>query len=112
MLWPRNLDLPLYVRPSSRVRYNGKDYIVRRDVNGAIFELIGRMTRKLPDIKAAISAARNQKLIAQWGGYYSVYIRVDNEEKPLILAFLWEFEKRRGVNPPKPGDEIRLSDES
>jgi hypothetical protein len=112
MQWPRNLKPPLYVRPASRVRYAGKDYIVRRDVNGAIFELIGRMTRKLPDINAAIIAGRNQKLIAQWGGYYAIYVRVDDEEKPMILDFLWEFEKRRGVQPPKPGEEIRLSDES
>ena len=111
MQWPRNLDPPLYVRPASRVRYAGKDYIVRRDVTGAIFELIGRMTRKLPDIKAAIAAARNQKKIAQWGGYYSIYVRVDDEEKPLILDFLWEFERRRGVIPPKPDEGIRLSDE-
>ncbi len=111
MQWPHNVDPPLYVRPSSRVRYNGKDYIVRRDVTGAIYELVGRMTRKLPDIKAAIDAARNQKLVAQWGGYYAIYVRVDDEEKPLIMNYLWEFEKRRGVQPPKAGNDIRLSDE-
>jgi hypothetical protein len=89
----------------------GKDYIVKRDVTGAIFELIGRMTRKLPTMKDAMDATRNQKLVCQWGGYYAVYTRVDDEEKPMIMAFLWEFEKKRGLIPPKPGTEIRLSDE-
>ncbi|MFZ5434581.1 MAG: hypothetical protein ACOZB3_12515 [Calditrichota bacterium] len=111
MQWPRNLDPPLYVRASSRVRYAGKDYIVRRDVKGAIYELVGRMTRKLPSIKEAIEAARSQKLVCQWGGYYATYVRVDAEEQPLILQFLWEFERRRGIEPPKPGDNILLSDE-
>jgi hypothetical protein len=111
MQWPPNLDRPLYVRPASRVRYGGKDYIVRRDVKGAIFELVGRMTRKLPTVKDAIDATRNQKPVCQWGGYYATYIRVDPEEAPLILAWLWEYERKRGVEPPKPGEAIRLSDE-
>jgi hypothetical protein len=110
MLWPRNVKPPLYVRPSSRVRYAGKDYIVRRDVKGSIYELVGRMTRKLPSMKDAIDASRNQKLVCQWGGYYSVYVRVDSEEAPMILAYLWEFEIKRGILPPKPGDQIMLSD--
>jgi hypothetical protein len=111
MPWPRNVEPPLYVRPSSRVRYMGKDYIVRRDVTGAIYELIGRMTRKLPSMKEAIDASRNQKLVCQWGGYYAVYTRVDDEEKPMILDFLWAFERKRGLIPPKMEEGIRLSDE-
>ena len=111
MQWPRQLDPPLYVRASSRVRYSGKDYIVRRDVKGAIYELVGRMTRKLPSINEAIAAARAQKLVCQWGGYYSVYVRVDAEEAPMILQYLWAFERRRGIEPPKPDEAIRLSDE-
>lgn len=111
MQWPRSLDPPLYVRPSSRVRYQGKDYIVRRDVKGAIYELVGRMTRKLPSIKDAIDAARSQKLVCQWGGYYAVYVRVDAEEQPLILQYLWQFEKKRGVEPPNLNEGIRLSDD-
>jgi hypothetical protein len=89
----------------------GKDYIVRRDVTGAIYELVGRMTRKLPTVKDAITATINQKLVCQWGGYYAVYVRVDDEEKPMIMAWLWEFEKKRGLIPPKAGTDIRLSDE-
>ncbi|RPH96093.1 hypothetical protein EHM69_02235 [candidate division KSB1 bacterium] len=112
MQWPRNAAAPLYVRPSSRVRYYGKDYIVKRDVKGAIYALIGRMTRKLPSMKEAIDATRNQKLVCQWGGYYAVYVRVDAEQAPMILEYLWEFEKKRGVLPPKPNEQIMLSDES
>jgi len=111
MQWPHNLDQPLYVRPWSRVRYMGKDYIVRRDVKGTIFQLVGRMTRKLPSIKDAIDATRNQKLVCQWGGYYAVYVRVDAEQAPMILQYLWEFERKRGVEPPKPGEQTLLSDE-
>lgn len=111
MQWPRNVDAPLYVRPSSRVRYYGKDYIVKRDVKGAIYALIGRMTRKLPSMKEAIDATRNQKLVCQWGGYYAVYVRVDAEQAPMILEYLWEYEKKRGVQPPKPNEQIMLSDE-
>lgn len=111
MQWPRNLDPPLYVRANSRVRYFGKDYIVKRDVKGAIYELVGRMTRRLPSLKDAIDATRNQKLVCQWGGYYAVYVRVDAEEQPLILQYLWEHEKKRGIQPPKPGETILLSDE-
>jgi hypothetical protein len=111
MQWPRNVKPAMYVRPASRVRYNGKDYIVRRDVTGAIFELVGRMTRKLPSIKEAIDASRNQKLVCQWGGYYAIYVRVDDEEKPLIMSFLWEYEKKRGLKPPNLTEDIRLSDE-
>jgi hypothetical protein len=111
MQWPKNVKLPLYVRPWSRVRYMGKDYIVQRDVQGRIVHLVGRMTRKLPSIKDAIDSARNQKLICQWGGYYSVYVRVDAEQAPMILQYLWDFERKRGVEPPKDGDQIMLSDE-
>jgi hypothetical protein len=111
MVWPRNVDLPLYVRPSSRVRYMGKDYIVRRDVQGAIYELVGRMTRKLPSMLDAIAATRNQKLVCQWGGYYAIYVRVDAEQAPMILTYLWEYERKRGIVPPKAGDRIALSDE-
>jgi hypothetical protein len=111
MQWPRNLDLPLYVRPSSRVRYMGKDYIVRRDVTGAIYSIVGRMTRKLPTMKDACDATRNQKKVCQWGGYYAVYVTVDAEQAPMILEWLWEYEKKRGVQPPKPDEGIRLSDE-
>ena len=111
MPWPKNVDQPLYVRPSSRVRYMGKDYIVKRDIKGAIYSLIGRMTRKLPSMKEAIEATRNQKLVCQWGGYYATYTRVDQEEAPMILAYLWEFERRRGVQPPDLKNAINLSDE-
>jgi len=111
MQWPHNVKSPLYVRAWSRVRYSGKDYIVRRDIKGAIYQLVGRMTRKLPSMKEAIDAARNQKLVCQWGGYYSVYIRVDLEEAPMILQWLWEFEKKRGVPPPDLNERIALSDE-
>lgn len=111
MQWPRNVDPPLYVRASSRVRYAGKDYIVRRDIQGAIYSLVGRMTRKLPSLKEAIDAARNQKLVCQWGGYYSVYVRVDAEEAPMIIKYLWEIEKKRGIQPPDLNQGIRLSDE-
>jgi hypothetical protein len=111
MPWPRNVDAPLYVRPASRVRYMGKDYIVRRDVTGAIYSLIGRMTRKLPTMKDAITATINQKLVCQWGGYYAIYVRVDAEEAPMILDFLWAFEMKRGLMPPKPDTAIKLSDE-
>jgi hypothetical protein len=111
MQWPHNVKPPLYVRPWSRVRYYGKDYIVHRDIKGAIYQLVGRMTRKLPSIKEAIDAARNQKLVCQWGGYYSIYIRVDPEEAPMILQWLWEYEKKRGVEPPDLNERIALSDE-
>ena len=109
--WPLNVDRPLYVRPSSRVRFAGKDYIVKRDVKGVIYQLVGRMTRKLPTIKDAITATINQKLVCQWGGYYATYVRVDDEEKPLILEYLWEMERKRGLIPPDPKDRIMLSDE-
>jgi hypothetical protein len=89
----------------------GKDYIVRRDVQGAIYELIGRMTRKLPTMKDAMDATRNQKLVCQWGGYYAIYVHVDAEEAPRILDYLWAYEIKRGVQPPKAGQEIRLSDD-
>jgi hypothetical protein len=112
MQWPRNVKAPLYVRASSRVRYFGKDYIVRRDIKGAIYQLIGRMTRKLPSMKEAIDAARSQKLVCQWGGYYSIYIRVDMEEAPMILEWLWTYEKKRGIEPPNLNERILLSDDS
>ena len=111
MQWPTNLDRPLYVRPASRVRFAGKDYIVKRDIKGAIYSLIGRMTRKLPSIKDAISATINQKLVCQWGGYYATYVRVDAEEQPLILSYLWEMERKRGIIPPSDKDRVMLSDE-
>ena len=111
MKWPGNVDRPLYVRPSSRVRYAGKDYIVKRDVKGAIYQLIGRMTRKLPTMKDAIDATVNQKLVCQWGGYYATYIRVDSEEAPMILEYLWAMEIKRGIIPPSLDDRIALSDE-
>jgi hypothetical protein len=111
MNWPTNLDRPLYVRPWSRVRYGGKDYIVKRDIKGAIYHLVGRMTRKLPSMKDAIDATINQKLVCQWGGYYSVYIRVDAEEAPLILEYLWAMERKRGIIPPSAEERVMLSDE-
>ncbi len=110
MQWPRNLKAPLYVRASSRVRYMGKEYIVKRDIKGAIYALLGRMTRKLPGIEQAIETARNGKLICQWGGYYSVYIRVDPEQQPLILEYLWREEKKRGIQPPDM-KAVMLADE-
>ena len=110
MQWPNNLNRPLYIRPASRVRYLGKDYIVKRDIKGAIYQLIGRMTRKLPSMKDAMDATRNQKLVCQWGGYYSVYVRVDDEEKPMILNYLWTEEKKRGIQPPDL-KQIMLADE-
>jgi len=111
MKWPTNVKSALYVRPASRMRYNGKDYIVKRDVSGAIYQLIGRMTRKLPSVKDAIDASRNQKLVCQWGGYYSVYVRVDPEEAPMILEYLWREDQKRGIEPPSFDEGIQLSDE-
>jgi hypothetical protein len=111
MKWPTNVDRPLYVRPSSRVRYAGKDYIVKRDIRGAIYQLVGRMTRKLPTVKDAIDATISQKLVCQWGGYYATYVRVDSEEAPMILEYLWEMERKRGIIPPSPNERIALSDE-
>jgi hypothetical protein len=112
MSWPTNLPAPMYVRTASRVRYMGKDYIVRRNISGAIYQLIGRMTRKLPSEEAAIIAARNKKLVCQWGGYYSVYVRVDAEEAPMILEYIWAEELKRGIVPPKGDDDAAmLSDE-
>ena len=111
MKWPTNVVPPLYVRPASRVRFTGKDYIVKRDIKGAIYQLVGRMTRKLPSMKDAIAATVNQKLVCQWGGYYATYIRVDAEEAPLILNYLWEMERKRGIVPPNPDDRIALADE-
>lgn len=110
MEWPTNVKRPLYVRTSSRVRYMGKDYIVQRDVKGAVCQLIGRMTRKLPSQKDAIVATINQKLVCQWGGIFSIYVRVDDEEKPMIMGYIWEQEKKRGVQPPDLKN-IQLSDE-
>jgi len=110
-IWPRHLKQPLYVRPASRVRYMGKNYIVKRDVSGAIFSIIGRMTRKLPSLADAIAAAENQKLICTWGAYYSIYVGVDAEEQPLILQYLWEEERKRGLIPPDTSAGIVLSDE-
>ena len=111
MKWPTNINSPLYVRPASRVRYAGKDYIVKRDIKGAIYQLLGRMTRKLPSMKDAIDATVNQKLVCQWGGYFATYVRVDAEEVPLILTYLWEMERKRGIIPPNLEDRIALSDE-
>lgn len=109
--WPKNLKAPLYVRPPSRVRYMGKNYIVKRDVSGAIYSVIGRMTRKLPSLAEAIAAAQNQKLVCTWGAYYSVYVAVDAEEQPMILEYLWAEEKKRGINPPNLSTGVVLSDE-
>ncbi len=109
--WPKSLKKPLYVRPPSRVRYMGKNYIVKRDVSGAIYALIGRMTRKLPSIEEAIVAAQNQKLVCTWGAYYSVYVKVEPEEQPLILEYLWAEERKRGIMPPDMSEGIVLSDE-
>lgn len=109
--WPKNLKQPLYVRPSSRVRYMGKYYIVKRDVSGAIFGIVGRMTRKLPSLAEAIVAAQNQKLICTWGAYYSVYVAVEAEEQPMILSYLWEEELKRGIRPPDLTNNVTLSDE-
>ena len=111
MQWPQNVDRPLYVRANSRVRFAGKDYIVRRDIKGAIFAQVGRMNRKLPSMKDAIDATINQKLVCQWGGYYATYVRIDDEEKPLILNYLWEIERKRGIIPPENTDNVSLSDE-
>ena len=109
--WPKNLKQPLYVRPTSRVRYMGKNYIVKRDVSGAIYSIIGRMTRKLPSLAEAVVAAQNQKMICSWGAYFSVYIAVDAEEQPMILEYLWAEDKKRGINPPNLTAGIVLSDE-
>jgi hypothetical protein len=109
--WPKHLKQPLYIRPTSRVRYMGKYYIVKRDVNSAIYGIVGRMTRKLPSKKEAIVAATNQKLICQWGAYYSVYVLVDAEEQPLILEFLWAEDKKRGIEPPDMTGGVTSYDE-
>lgn len=111
MGWPTNLESPLYVRTSSRVRYMGKDYIVKRDIAGAIYMLVGRMTRKLPSMDAAIIAVKNKKLVCQWGGYFAVYVKVDPEEQPMILEYLWAEEIKRGIEPPKNEGGVVLSDE-
>jgi hypothetical protein len=76
MKWPKKLKQPMYVRTASRVRYMGKNYIVQRDISGAIYRLVGRMTRKLPSMEEAIAATENQKMVCQWGGYYSVYVQM------------------------------------
>ena len=110
--WPKSLKQPLYIRPTSRVRYMGKYYIVKRDVNSAICGIVGRMTRKLPSKKEAIAAATNQKLICQWGAYYSVYVQVDAEEHPLILEYLWAEDKKRGIDPPEMTGGATVYDES
>ena len=89
----------------------GKDYIVQRDVKGAIIRLVGRMTRKLPSMDSAVIAAKNKKLICQWGGYYSVWIRVDPEEAPMILEYLWKEEIKRGIEPPSIDEDANLADE-
>jgi hypothetical protein len=111
MLWPKNLKAPLYVRPNERVRYLGKNYIVKRDMNGAIVRLIGRMTRKLPSMQDAILATQNQKLVCQWGGYYSAYVAIDSEEQPLMVEFLWAEDKKRGIEPPKSLETAAPTDE-
>jgi hypothetical protein len=111
MKWPKKLKQPMYVRTPSRVRYMGKNYIVARDLNGAIYRLVGRMTRKLPSMEEAITATENQKLVCQWGGYYSVYVQIDQEEAPLILEYLWQEDIKRGINPPDTTKGPQLSDE-
>ena len=111
MQWPKHLPRPLYVRASSRVRYMGKNYIVKRDISGAIYHLIGRMTRKLPSVGEAIAATEAQKLVCQWGAYYSVYVPIDAEEQPLILEYLWAEEKKRGIEPPDIASGPKLYDE-
>lgn len=89
----------------------GKNYIVLRDINGSIYKLVGRMTRKLPSMEEAIAATENQKLVCQWGGYYSVYVQIDQEEAPLILEYLWNEDKKRGIAPPNMDEGPILSDE-
>ena len=111
MKWPKKLPQPMYVRASSRVRYMGKNYIVKRDISGAIYQLVGRMTRKLPSMEEAIAATENQKLVCQWGAYYSVYVQIDQEEAPLILEYLWTEEIKRGIQPPDMSQDPTLSDE-
>ena len=111
MKWPRNLSQPMYVRASSKVRYMGKNYIVKRDISGAIYKLVGRMTRKLPSMDAAIAATESQKLVCQWGAYYSIYVAIDQEEAPLILEYLWAEDKKRGIDPPNAEGGPVLYDE-
>lgn len=101
MEWPKSVKSPMYIRPTERVRYLGKNYIVKRDQNSAIVKLIGRMTRKLPSMPEAILATKNQKMVCQWGAYYSVYVYIDAEEQPMMLEFLWAEDKKRGIDPPK-----------
>lgn len=111
MKWPKKLPQPMYIRASSKVRYMGKNYIVKRDISGAIYKLVGRITRKLPSMEEAIAATESQKLVCQWGGYYSAYVAIDQEEAPLILEYLWNEEKKRGIEPPDISEGPLLSDE-
>ncbi len=98
--WPKGVPAPLFVRPANKVRFGGKEYLVKRDIHGAIFKIVGRVQRKIHTTKDAAQAAINKKPVAQWGSQYLIYVRVDAEDQPLILESLWAEDEKRGV--PKP----------
>ncbi len=109
--WPKGVPAPLFVRPANKVRFGGKDYLVRRDVQGAIYQIVGRVQRKLPTLRDAVTAVMNKKPVAQWGSQYMLYVHVDAEDQPLILETFWQMDEKRGVVRPDLSKGVQLSED-
>jgi len=108
--WPKGIRAPLLIRPANKVRFGGKDFLVRRDVHGAIYHIIGRVQRKLPTLRDAVMAVTNKKPIAQWGNQYLLYVHVDAEDQPLILETLWQMDEKRGIRRPDLSKGVQLGE--
>ena len=109
--WPKGVPAPLLIRPASKVRFGGKEYLVARDVHGAIYKIIGRVQRKLHTLRDAVQAVINKKPVAQWGSQYIMFVRVDAEDQPLILEDLWTADEKRGVPRPDLSQGIQLGED-
>jgi hypothetical protein len=110
-VWPKGVPAPLFIRPANKVRFGGKEYLVRRDVHGAIYKIIGRVQRKLHTMRDAVQTVINKKPVAQWGSQYLMYIRVDAEDQPLILEALWEADEKRGIPRPDLSKGVQLGED-
>ena len=97
---PRNLPQPMFVRPNDYISIQGADYIIRRNEFSQMVKVLGRVQRKLPSEKDVIWALKSGRPVGYWGNKYFIYERIDQEIIKPIMQAIWEFDKRRGIDPP------------
>lgn len=100
----KRLRKPHYVRPNDYKRFEGANYIIRRNEHGSAVYVVGKAYRRLPTDLDVRMALKMDKMVAQWGSKYFLFTKTDAETGREILKRIWETELKRGIPVPDVSD--------